>query len=219
MEMGDLSRGDAGGSRRYVSPKREEQAKATRQAIREAAQRLFLSNSYGTTSIREIAEAAGVAVQTFYAVFGNKRQLLIEMVENAISGEDELAAIERPEVQAMRAEPSPRRRAQLDAALARKVTERLLPVFKITSDAAAVDADFAELNRAMIAQRRAEMVGVATLLAGDGGLRGNPDNAAASLFVLYSPQVAQILIEHLGWSYDRYETWLADAIHRLVLND
>jgi hypothetical protein len=30
---------------------------------------------------------------------------------------------------------------------------------------------------------------------------------------------AQILTEHLGWSYDRYETWLADAIERLVLND
>jgi hypothetical protein len=25
--------------------------------------------------------------------------------------------------------------------------------------------------------------------------------------------------KHLGWSYDRYETWLADAIERLVLND
>jgi len=219
MEMPDLSRGDAAGTRRYVSPKREEQAKATRQAILAAARRLFTSNSYGTTSIREIAEEAGVAVQTFYAVFGNKRQLLIEMVENAITGEDELAATERPEVQAIRDEPDPRRRAQLDAALARKITERLLPVFKITSDAAAVDADFAELNRAMIARRRAEMVVAANLLAGDGGLRGNPDNAAASLFVLYSPHVAQLLIEHLGWSYDRYEKWLADAIHRLVLND
>jgi hypothetical protein len=37
--------------------------------------------------------------------------------------------------------------------------------------------------------------------------------------VLYSPHVAQLLTEHLGWSYDRYETWLADAIERLVLND
>lgn len=219
MEMPDLSRGGASGTRRYVSPKREEQAKATRQAIREAAQRLFLTNSYGTITIREIAEEAGVAVQTFYAVFGNKRQLLIEMVENAITGEDELSATEPPEVRAIRAEPNPRRRAQLDAALARKITERLLPVFRITSDAAAVDADFADLNRAMIARRRAEMAGAANLLAGDGGLRGNPDTAAASLFVLYSPQVAQILIDHLGWSYDRYEEWLADAIHRLVLND
>ena len=80
-----------------MSPKRTEQAKATRRAILEAAQRLFLSNGYGTTSIRMIAEEAGVAVQTVYAVFGNKRQLVIELLENAVKGDDEPASvIERP---------------------------------------------------------------------------------------------------------------------------
>ena len=93
-----------------------------------------------------------------------------------------------------RAQPA-RRRAELDAALSRKIVERVLPVFKITSDAAAVDPDFAELNRAMIARRRAEMAEAAALLAGDEGLRVSLDDAAASLFVLYSPQVAQILTE------------------------
>ena len=54
---------------------------------------------------------------------------------------------------------------------------------------------------------------------GDDGLRVSPDDAAASLFVLCSPHVAQLLTEHLGWSFDRYQTWLADAIERLILND
>jgi len=112
--------------------------------------------------------------------------------QKAVTGDDDPAAVtQHPEAQAIRAEPSARRRAQLDAALSRKITERLLPVFKITSDAAAVDPDFAELNRAMIARRRAEMVDAANLLAGDGGLRLSPDDAAASLLVLYSPHVAQ----------------------------
>lgn len=189
-------------------------------SILEAAQRLFISNGYGATSIRAIAEEAGVAVQTVYAVFGNKRQLVIELIETAVKGDDELASVtERTEAQAIRAEPSARRRAKLDAALSRNITERLLPVFKITSDAAAVDPDFAELNRAMIERRRAEMSEAAALLAGDNGLRVSLNDAAASLFVLYSPHVAQILTEHVGWSFDRYEKWLADAIERLVLND
>ncbi len=126
---------------------------------------------------------------------------------------------QHPETEAIRAEPDPRRRAQLGAALSRKIIERVLPVFKITSDAAAVDPDFAELNQAMIARRRAEMADGATLLAGHDGLRVSPDDAAASLFVLCSPHVAQLLTEHLGWSFDRYQTWLADAIERLILND
>jgi TetR/AcrR family transcriptional regulator of autoinduction and epiphytic fitness len=219
--VADLSRANtSAGSRAYVSPRRAEQAKATRRAILEAAQRLFLSRGYGATSIRAVAEEAGVAVQTIYAVFGNKRQLVIELVENAVTGGDYLASpAEHPETSAVRAEPDPRRRAQLDAALARSITERLLPVFKITSDAAAVDPEFAEFNRSMIARRRAEMTDAAAVLAGDTGLRVSPDEAAASLFVLYSPHVAQLLTEHLGWSYDQYETWLADAIERLILKN
>ena len=88
--MSDLSRGDAARTRAYVSPRRAEQAKATRRAILDAARRLFLSNGYGTTSIRAIAEEAGVAVQTVYAVFGNKRQLVIELLEDAVTGDDHL---------------------------------------------------------------------------------------------------------------------------------
>ena len=71
----------------------------------------------------------------------------------------------------------------------------------------------------MIARRRAEMADGATLLAGHDGLRVSPDDAAASLLVLYSPHVAQLLTEDVGWSFDRYQTWLADAIERLILND
>lgn len=217
--MSDLSRVAAAETRTYVSPRREEQAKATRRAILEAAQRLFLKDGYGATSIRAIAGEAGVAVQTIYAVFKNKRQLVIELVENAVTGEENLASVtEHPQTAAIRAEPDPRRRAQLDAALSRQITERLLPVFKITSDAAAVDPDFAELNRSMIARRPAEMAEAAAVLAGDSGLRVTTAAAAASLYVLYSPHVAQLLTEHLGWSYDRYEKWLADAIERLILN-
>ena len=204
-----------------MSPRLAEQAKATRRAILDAARRLFLSNGYGATSIRAIAEEAGVAVQTVYAVFGNKRQLVIELLENAVTGTDHLVdpRAEDSETSAVRAEPDPRRRAQLGAALSRKIIERLLPVFKITSDAAAVDPEFAELNQSMIARRWAEMADGAALLAGDDGLRVSPDDAAASLFVLCSPHVAQLLTELLGWSFDRYQTWLADAIERLILND
>jgi len=215
-----MSRADSTGTRTYASPKRADQAKATRRAILDAAQRLFVGNGYGNTSIRRIAEEAGVAVQTVYAVFGNKRQLVIELLENAVKGDDEPTSVtERPEWAEIRAEPNPHRRAELDAAHSRTIMERVLPLFKITSGAAAVDPDFAALNNAMVARRRAEMTEAAAMLAGDQGLRVSPDNAAASLLVLYSPQVAEILTESVGWSYDRYQIWLADAIERLILND
>lgn len=45
-----------------------------------------------------------------------------------------------------------------------------------------------------------------------------PAAAAVTLLVLHSPQVAQLLTESVGWSFDRYEQWLGDAMERLVLN-
>ena len=62
--------------RRYESPRRREQAAATRQAILEAAERLFAEHGYVGTSVAEIAEEARVALKTVYAVFGTKAELL-----------------------------------------------------------------------------------------------------------------------------------------------
>ena len=49
--------------RRYESPRRREQAAATRQAILETAERLFAKRGYVGTSVAEIAKEAGVALK------------------------------------------------------------------------------------------------------------------------------------------------------------
>ena len=72
--------------RSYVSPQREAQALATRQSILDAALRLFTASGYVATTIQAIADDAGVAVQTVYAVFGTKRELLRSLLEAAVRG-------------------------------------------------------------------------------------------------------------------------------------
>ena len=66
--------------RRYVSPRRQEQARATRQAILDAAHHLFLSRGYIAASIRAIAAEAGVSEPTVYAVFKDKPSILWAVV-------------------------------------------------------------------------------------------------------------------------------------------
>ena len=89
--------------RRYASEKREAQARETRRAILAAALELFTANGYTATTIQAIAEDAGVAVQTVYAVFGNKRELLRQLIESTITGDDEPVPItQRAEAQADR---------------------------------------------------------------------------------------------------------------------
>ena len=89
--------------------KREEQAKATRAAIVHAAYRLFVADGYAVTTIQAIADEAGVAVQTVYAGFGNKRRVLDEVIEAAIVGDDPTPVADRPEITALATEPDPRR--------------------------------------------------------------------------------------------------------------
>ena len=58
--------------------RREAHKQATRQALQQAADRLFAERGYGATTVRDIAEAAGVTERTFFRYFAGKEELIIE---------------------------------------------------------------------------------------------------------------------------------------------
>jgi AcrR family transcriptional regulator len=199
--------------RSYSSAKRQAQARETRRSILDAAQELFVTNGYAATTIQAIAERAAVAVQTVYAVFGNKRELLRQLIERTIAGDDDPVPItERAEAQAVAAEPDAHRRAELDAALSLSITERVAPILRVAAEAAASDPELAAMMEAVKAARRQEMIASARIVAGPQGLGRDEDEAAATLYVLYSPQVADMIMGDYGWSTERYRKWLARMI-------
>src|SRR5271166_7209396 len=51
-----------------------------REAIVEAAERLFLKRGFGAVSMDELAEAAGVARRTLYNQFSSKEEIFREML-------------------------------------------------------------------------------------------------------------------------------------------
>ena len=57
-----------------------------REAIVEAAQRLFLQRGFGSVSMDELAEAAGVARRTLYNQFASKEEIFREMLRR-LSGQ------------------------------------------------------------------------------------------------------------------------------------
>src|ERR1700746_3391497 len=63
--------------------RREEYAQATRQAIVDAARRLFSERGYFATKVDDIATLARVAPATVYAVSGGKQGLLRTLTETA----------------------------------------------------------------------------------------------------------------------------------------
>ena len=64
------------GRRPYNSPRRQQQAAATRRAILEAAERLFLRDGYPATTMEAIAGEADVSLKTVYLPFSTKSGLL-----------------------------------------------------------------------------------------------------------------------------------------------
>src|ERR687888_2364918 len=135
-------------TRRYESPRRQAQAAATRRAILEAAHRLFERQGYAATTMAAIAAEADVAVKTVYVAFETKSGLLRALWHLLLRGDEEDIPIpERAWYRAVVAEPDPERKLRLGAHNARLVKERAAALMGVIRNAAATDADAAELWR------------------------------------------------------------------------
>lgn len=207
-----------GVKRSYVSPQREAQAEATRRSILDAALELFTGSGYVATTMQAVADQAGVAVQTVYAVFGNKRELLRSLLETSVTGDTSSEPLsEDPGLRRIADEPDPRRRAAMDAAWTAEISRRLAPIMTLLREAATSDPDFAATMEKIKAQRRVDMAAAATALAGPGGQIEDLERTIGTLYVLYSPDAFIALTNDLGWSIEQYETWLAEMLYRTAI--
>ena len=206
--------------RAYDSPRRREQARATRHAVLEAARGLFIERGYVGTTIEAIAAGANVAPETVYAVFGTKRSLLSELVDVSIAGSDSAPPIlEQDPAQQIRDEPDPHRRIRLLASLGRSILERRAAVDEVVRGAAAADPEIASLRDLGKAQRFAGQRELLRMVVGAAGLREGLDveTAADVLYAIGSPETYRLLVIDRGWSGPRFERWYAETLERLLL--
>ena len=90
-----------------------------------AAGRLFVAGGYGATTLLGVADEAGVAVQTIYAVFGNKRALLGQLLDVAIAGDDERVAVnDRDWMEPVFTAPTSTERLHAYASVVRRINGR-----------------------------------------------------------------------------------------------
>jgi AcrR family transcriptional regulator len=79
--------------RSYRSDLREQQAERTRQLIAAAARARFVEKGWAGTSVRSVAELAGVSEATVYHVYGSKAGLATSLIDAAEQSADVQRAV------------------------------------------------------------------------------------------------------------------------------
>jgi AcrR family transcriptional regulator len=207
------------GTRPYHAPRRAEQAARTRRSILDAARELFTVHGYAATSIAEIAQHAGVAIDTIYATIGRKPDVMRELVESAISGTDyPVPAEERDYVRRTIAAATAREKFVTYAEGVVAIHQRLAPTFLALHDAAASDPDCAALRKQISERRATNMRRFAADLRSTGEIRADlTDDQVAD--IIWTMNAAEYfgLLHQRGWTPERIGAWLSDAWTRLLL--
>jgi AcrR family transcriptional regulator len=200
--------------RRYDSPRRRQQAAATRRQILEAALRLFEQRGYTATSVAAIAAEAGVALKTVYFAFQTKRGLLLALWHLLLRGDEEPVPVgERPWFREVIDEPDPERLLRLNARNSRTVKERAGTLLEILRSAAPADAELDALWKRIQAEFYDNQRSIVEKLRQNNALRPglDVDRGADILWTLNHPSVYRLLVGERGWTPEQYEEWLGDA--------
>jgi AcrR family transcriptional regulator len=206
-------------SRRYRSPRREEQAHRTRRRILAAAAQLFPAVGYAGATMAAIAAAAGVSVPTVELAFGTKAAVLKAAIDVAIAGDDEpVPVLERSwAARAAAAETAEGFLAAVAGVLA-AAAQRSDALVLVAFEAARSDERLAPLARQLKAQRAITAAWIADGLAARAPLRPGVDRAQAidTIWLLMEPAVFERLTIDRGWTRQTFAAWFADTVVRLL---
>ncbi len=194
--------------------RRERQAQQTREEILGAARRLFAERGYARTSVRDVADAAGVSPQTIYDSIGSK-QALVSRLNDTIDAEAGVEAI------AMQSAGStdPAEIVATPARITRSILEHSGDVVRALVTGAAAEPD---LDAVLVEGQRRHSAGAASIVAALdalGALNESVDHGQAvdTLAAISDFRLALVLNESYGWSLDRIEAWIADTSRTLLL--
>ena len=198
--------------RAYQSSRRQLQAVRTRTEVLDAALLLFADRGWAATGMRDVASEAGVSVETVYANFGSKTELLMAAIDVGVVGDAEPVALaERQEFVSL-GRGGRAARARAAAHLVTEIHQRNGGMIRALREAAASDPEAARRYREGELRRRADVQEAAVLVAG----RPVPDRERDGLWAVTDVETYWLLTELGGWTPDEYEAWLAEVIDKLV---
>jgi AcrR family transcriptional regulator len=193
---------------------RERQAQLTQAEILKAARRLFAERGYTRTSVRDIAEAAGVSAQTVYDSIGSKQALVLRLNDliDAEAGVWEIAG-------AAAQSDDPATIATTSARVTRSILDHCGDIIHAVITGASAEPelqivlDEGHSRHVGGARRAVERLRDIDALAATVDL----DEAVETLAAITDIRFALLLRDTYGWSLDRIESWIAEASRVLLL--
>jgi AcrR family transcriptional regulator len=189
-------------------------AAETRREILRVARQLFAERGYANTSVQQIAEESGVAVQTIYSSVGSKAALLLALNDLI----DEEAGI-GPLAAEIVTEQDPAQVIGKSVHLTRQLNERcgdliwvLLSAEPSEPDVAVAVADGMQRH-----EQGARSLGRRLGSLGALAVEMTPERAATVFSMMTSPASWRQLTQSAGWTFDDGEAWLTDSITKLLL--
>jgi AcrR family transcriptional regulator len=195
--------------RAYSSSARAEAADETRARILASAKELFSKHGIDAVTIAEIAERAGVAGSTVYAVFKSKEGILRTLMEQSLFGgrfqsaQEILAGISDP-VEAI----------AKTSHVARVIYESESSDLGLLRDASGfspalrkIEAEFERTRFEMQEDRLRRLFD-----AGKAKRHISFDEARRILWMYTSREVYRMLVIEGKWTSERYEEWLAQTL-------
>jgi AcrR family transcriptional regulator len=197
--------------RRYDSLRRQAQASETRADIANAARRLFVTQGWATTTVRDVAREAGVSVPTVYAAYKNKTGLVWALADAA----DLSADIPRM-LDDLEAAEDPARQLAAMAAYDRRLFERAGDLIALVREAGRTEPELADFYRE--ARRQADQTRIQVFSSWpEGVLRLDVPTAVDVYAALCNIDVYTTLTAERAWPPDRVEQWWGEALARELL--
>lgn len=194
--------------------KRAQRALETRRRMRDSARDLFVSQGYPATTMAQIAQRSGVAVQTLYYSFQSKGKLLIEIIEVVAAGEDNPVPVPQREwFQEMMAATDAQRVLGLLVEHGCAIYERVAFLWPVVNTALS-DADVATYWDGISQGRRRSQHAQAARIAELADLRpGLTVEQAGDLVCLLTGHAPyRELVQEAGWSMLDYQAWLFTSL-------
>jgi len=194
---------------------RRDRARATRLRITKAAYALFCERGYAGTTMGDIAEAAGVAVQTVYFAFHTKSELLSRTYDFAVLGEVDRVPPEQAVWYRDMSDGS-----DLASALRHAVEgigaimTRATPLDTVVRAGGGSDPDIAAVRNMHESWRAKGYRAMVDILRTKSPLRDgvSPERATELLLLYLGMDVYRVLVLDFGWSHDVWIDWTVATV-------